>query len=97
MSERDLARDDRIVVSHVRLWIVRAVLELDVHAGPELLEVEAAPVDPDRVTDATGLLARGAACLGHPAPPLVVVAKDYAPSSEATLLTATARITAPNT
>jgi len=30
------------------------VLELDVHAGPELVEVEARPVDADRVADSLG-------------------------------------------
>src|SRR5205809_7246948 len=56
--ERDLAGDDRVVAGHVGLRVVGAVLELDVHAGPELREVESAPVDPDRVTDALGPFAR---------------------------------------
>jgi hypothetical protein len=49
MRERDLASDDRIVASDVRLRIVAGVLELDVHPLAELLEVEAVPVDADRV------------------------------------------------
>ena len=59
VRERDLAGGDRVVVGDVRLRVVGAVLELDVHAGAELLEVEAAPVDADLVADAPRLLARG--------------------------------------
>jgi hypothetical protein len=36
------------------------VLELDVHAGAELFEIETIPVDADRVADAAGLLGCGA-------------------------------------
>jgi len=54
-----------IVAGHVRLRIVGAVLELDVHAGTELLEVVAAPVDADRVADAPGLFSRGSRGLSH--------------------------------
>jgi hypothetical protein len=38
---------------------VGAVLELDVHPGPELFEVEPAPVDSDRVADGVRFLGRG--------------------------------------
>src|SRR2546430_1914330 len=73
VRERDLAGGDRVVVGDVRLRVVGAVLELDVHAGAELLEVEAAPVDADRVADAPGLLARGSPGLSHVNPPRRVV------------------------
>src|SRR5512133_502430 len=56
VRERDLAGDDRVVAGHVGLRIVTAVLELDIHPHPELLEVEAAPVDSDRVAHAPCLL-----------------------------------------
>src|SRR5919204_55569 len=49
VRQRDLAGEDRIVVGDVGLRVVAAVLELDVHTGAELLEIEAAPVDADRV------------------------------------------------
>src|SRR6185436_574353 len=61
----NLAGDDRVVSGDVRLRVVSAVLELDVHAVPELLEVEAVPVDTDRVSDASCLLSRRSASLGH--------------------------------
>jgi hypothetical protein len=44
---------------------VGAVLELDVHAEAELLEVEAAPADTHLVDDAPGLFARGSPGLSH--------------------------------
>ena len=53
------AGQDRIVAGYVRLRIVGAVLELDVHPEAKLLEVETAPVDSDLLADAPGLLARG--------------------------------------
>src|SRR5215472_13080310 len=65
VRERDLPRDDRIVVGHVGLRVVAAVLELDVHARAELLEIEAVPVDADRVADLARLLGGGSALLGH--------------------------------
>ena len=74
VRERDLAGEDRVVVGHVRLQVVGAVLELDVHAGTELLEIESAPVDPDRVADAAGLLACCSPLLSHSLPPF---AADY--------------------
>src|SRR5262245_22264020 len=58
VGERDLAGHDRIIVRDIRLWIVRAVLELDIHSRAELLEIEPRPVDADRVTDAARLLGR---------------------------------------
>src|SRR5919201_1166361 len=65
VRQRDLAGEDRIVVGDVGLRVVAAVLELDVHTGAELLEIEAAPVDADRVADAPRLLERSCALLGH--------------------------------
>jgi hypothetical protein len=57
---------------------VAAVLELDVHAGPELLEIETAPVDTDRVTDPPGLVAGRSPLLIHVLAP---AAADYHPIS----------------
>src|SRR5205823_8217078 len=51
VRERDLAGEDRVVSGDVRLRIVRTMFELNIHAGAELLEVVAAPVDADRVAD----------------------------------------------
>jgi hypothetical protein len=65
VRERDLAGDDRVVAGHVRLRVVRAVLELDVHAGPELFEVETAPVDSDRIAHVPGLRGRRSPGLSH--------------------------------
>src|SRR5690349_24977531 len=65
VSQRDLSRDDRIVVRDVRLRVVRPVLELDVHPGAELLEVEAAPVHADLVSNTARFLAAGSSLLGH--------------------------------
>src|SRR5205085_12141250 len=66
VRERDLPRDDRVVVGDVRLWIVASVLELDVHALPELLELEPGPVDSDLVSDTARLLDRCSTGLRHP-------------------------------
>jgi hypothetical protein len=41
------------------------VFVLNVHAHPELLEIEAIPVDSDRVSDAPRLLGRRSATLRH--------------------------------
>src|SRR6266536_5965897 len=57
VRERDLSGQDRIVAGDVRLWIVRPMLELDVHAEAELLQVEAGPVGSDLVADTPGLFA----------------------------------------
>jgi hypothetical protein len=40
MSERDLAHHNRVVVRHVRRRVLAAVLQLDLHAAPELLHGE---------------------------------------------------------
>jgi len=37
VGERDLPGQHRVVVRHVRLGVARAVLELHVHAEPELV------------------------------------------------------------
>ena len=50
---------------HVRLRVVGAVLVLDVHPEAELLQIEAAPVDPDLVAHSLGFVARGSARLCH--------------------------------
>ena len=50
---------------HIGLRIVGAMLVLDVHAVAELLEVEAAPIDPDLVAYPPGFLARRSSRLGH--------------------------------
>src|SRR5262249_61898131 len=64
---RDPAGDVRIVVRHVRPRIVAAVLELDVHPGPELVDVERRrlPVDSDLLADPTRLLGRKPWLLAH--------------------------------
>jgi hypothetical protein len=67
VRERDLAGEDRIVAGHVRLGIMGAVLQLDVHPEAELLEIEAIPVDADRVANLSGALigdGRGSEWLG---------------------------------
>jgi hypothetical protein len=56
VRERDLAGEDRVVSGDVRLRVVRTMFELNIHAGAELLEVVAAPVDADRVADAPSLV-----------------------------------------
>src|SRR5262249_45620960 len=64
MRERDLAGDERVVVRDVGEQVVEAVLELDVHAAPELIDVERRrrPVDPDLLPDGPGLVLVEAAC-----------------------------------
>jgi hypothetical protein len=57
-------------VSDVRLRIVAAVLELDVHSRPELLEVEPAPVDSDLVAYAPRFLDRCSTSLTRVSPSL---------------------------
>lgn len=57
MRERDLHGQDRVVRGHIGLRIVGAMLVLDLHAVAELLEVAAAPIDPDLVAYASGFLA----------------------------------------
>ena len=65
VRERDLPGQDRVVPGHIGLRIVGAMLVLDVHAVAELLEVEAAPIDPDLVAYPPGFLARRSSRLGH--------------------------------
>src|SRR5262249_35181476 len=65
VRKRDLAGEDRVVMRDVGLRVVGAVLEFDVHAGAELVDVEAIPVDADRVADARCLLCRRSPWLGH--------------------------------
>ena len=65
VREGDLAGDDRIVAGDVCLRIVAAVLEFNVHAGAKLLEVEATPIDTDRVADAPGLFDAGSTDRAH--------------------------------
>lgn len=59
----DLSRHDRINPGHVRLGIMGAVLELDVQAGSELLQLKAVPVDADLVAHAPGVLRGGLALI----------------------------------
>jgi hypothetical protein len=53
MGERDLAGHERVVARHVREQVVQAVLELDVHSAPALVDVEwcRRPVDSDLLAD----------------------------------------------
>jgi len=52
------------------------VLVLDIHAGAKLLEIEPAPVDPNRVADATGLLNARSTGFAHFSASLAVVARS---------------------
>jgi hypothetical protein len=52
VCECNLAGQDRVVTGHVRLRVMGAMLELDVHAEAKLLQVKAVPVDPDLVANA---------------------------------------------
>ena len=58
MRPRDLRRHGDIVTGHIRLRIPRAMLELDVHPLPELLQIErrSAPVDADPLARSAGLI-----------------------------------------
>src|SRR6266516_2311048 len=58
VGERDLARHDRIVISHVRSRIMETMLQFDIHAFPELLEIEGrrVPIDPDLGAHSPGLV-----------------------------------------
>src|SRR5437762_12877520 len=57
MGERDLACDERVVVGHVGQQVVKPMLELDVHAAAELVDVEGRlrPIDPDLLADSARL------------------------------------------
>jgi hypothetical protein len=60
MGPCDLSRHQLIVVGDVRLGIMRTVLEFDRQSKPELIEIElnARPVDSDRLADPASLCAR---------------------------------------
>ena len=64
MRQGDLARDDRVGGGDVGGRLAVAVLEFDLHAGAELLEVEACgvPVDADGLADLAGLLGGEVPC-----------------------------------
>src|SRR5690242_14585717 len=64
VGPRDLRRHDDVIAGHVRFRIARAVLELDVHPHPELLEPgpRSVPVDADPLTRGTRLV-EGKACV----------------------------------
>src|SRR5262249_27673799 len=91
VRRRDLAGDDRIVAGDVRLRVVGPVLELDVHAGPKLLEVEARPVDADLVADSLRLFGRRAPLLGHLVSPLTCVEGASADAAGASRASSRAR------
>jgi hypothetical protein len=67
VCERDLRGDAGVVVADVRDQVVETVLELDVHAGTELLDVErgCSPVDPDLLTDDASVGGREYRGFGH--------------------------------
>src|SRR5947207_11864074 len=67
VRERDLAGGDGVIVGHVRLRVVEAVLQLDVHPGAELFDVErgTAPLDPDLLADPLCLVSAEALRNGH--------------------------------
>jgi len=54
----DLRRHGDVVIGHIGLRVTRAVLELDVHPLPELLEIErrSVPVDAERLARGAGLI-----------------------------------------
>src|SRR5689334_7167676 len=64
VGPRDLRRHDDVIAGHVRFRIARAMLELDVHPHPELLEPgpRSVPVDSDPLTRGTRLV-EGKACV----------------------------------
>src|SRR5262249_24245973 len=72
VGQGDFARQNRIVMRHVGLWVVRTVLVFHVHALTELLKVEPVPVHADLITDPFRLIHRGAPHLGHAATPFAV-------------------------
>ena len=51
VGDRDLARDQRVVVAHVREEVVATVFEFDIESAPELFDIErcCGPVDPERI------------------------------------------------
>src|SRR5512132_2952317 len=67
MGECDLASEKRIVARDVGIRVPCPMLELDVHAGPELLNVERArgPVDAELLADGTSVV-RGEVLVSHP-------------------------------
>ena len=58
MGAGDLRGHLRIVVGHVGGWVVEPMLQLDVHAGAELLDIEerTRPFDPDLLADTARFL-----------------------------------------
>ena len=58
MGERDLPGDDRVVAGDIGCRVVNAVLELDVHASAELVDIErrGRPVDADLLADAARVI-----------------------------------------
>lgn len=67
VRKRDLPGDYRVVTCHVGRRIVRSVLELDIHSGPELLDVERRllPVDTDPLAHAPCFLGAEPFLLRH--------------------------------
>jgi hypothetical protein len=61
MGEGDLARQDRVIVRHIRLRVVASVLELNIHPGAKLLEIKPVPLDADCVADPLRLFDRRSA------------------------------------
>ena len=71
VGPRDLRRHDDVVAGDIGLRIAGAVLKLDVHPHPELLEAERGtiPVDTDPLTRSAGLV-EGEVCVRTHAPTL---------------------------
>ncbi len=59
MRQCDSAGENRIISGHVRLRIVRAMLELDVESRTKLFEVKTIPIHPDLITNPASLLRCG--------------------------------------
>jgi hypothetical protein len=70
VGQGDLPGGDWIAVGDVRLRVVEAVFQFDVHSHPELLYVEASvrPVDPDLFSNLPCLIGAEARSFGHLAP-----------------------------
>jgi hypothetical protein len=58
MGECDLSGEERVVARDVGLRIACSMLKLDIHAGPELLDVEGArsPVDAELLANGTRIV-----------------------------------------
>lgn len=68
MGPGDLPSKREVVVRDVRLRVSGAVLELDLKAATELLNIELGPVYPERGADLAGFLNTDPTLIGHDLP-----------------------------